>query len=122
MNATFRRSVTKIAAILAGGMRCAVWKRRQNAGGERVRERSFAPPDGRGRPSLRDFWWSHSFVPPWFLESRCWVLMVGGAENAICVLTLSWVGGCGARGRDRSSREVGGRNAHREWRSHSPNA
>ena len=30
-------------------------------------ERSFAPPDGRGRPSLRDFWWSstveRSFAP-----------------------------------------------------------
>src|SRR5690348_13383129 len=30
--------------------------------------RSFAPPDGRGRPSLRDFWWSstveRSFAPP----------------------------------------------------------
>ena len=63
MDATFRRSVMKIAAILAGGMRCAVWKRRQNAAGERVRERSFAPPDGRGRPSLRDFWLV-SFVHP----------------------------------------------------------
>ena len=89
MEATFRRSVMKIAAILGGRMRCAVWKRRQNAGGERVKERSFAPPDGQWRPSLRDFWWFHSFVPTWFLELRCWVLMVGEAENAICVLTLS---------------------------------
>src|SRR3954453_12079770 len=111
-----------------------VWKRRQNAGGERVRERSFAPPDGRGRPYVRDFWWSstleRSFAPPdgrgrpslrdfWSCALRA---PARWAENAICVLTLSWVGGCGARGRDRSSREAGGRNGHRGWRSHLLNA
>ena len=109
-------------------------------------ERSFAPPDGQWRPSLRDFWWFHHWsgaslrwtdegVRPyvvfgglirwsprsfWSCDFR--VLLVDGAENAICVLTFSWVGGFGARGRDRSSRAAGGRNAHREWRSHSPNA
>src|SRR5690349_8018895 len=83
MDATFRRSVMKIAAILAGGMRCAVWKRRQNAAGERVREQSFAPPDGRGRQS-RDFWWSLSL-------ERASLRWTDGGVRPYVILVVSFV-------------------------------
>jgi hypothetical protein len=79
--------------------------------------------EGSGLGSGASLRWTDEGVRPYVIFGVAILGAPGGwAENAICVLTLSWVGGCGARGRDRSSREAGGRNGHRGWRSHLPNA
>jgi hypothetical protein len=79
--------------------------------------------EGSGLGSGASLRWTDEGVRPYVFFGVAILGAPGGwAENAICVLTLSWVGGCGARGRDRSSREAGGRNGHRGWRSHLPNA
>jgi hypothetical protein len=129
------KGVTRIGAVISGREReTACWMRHFEEVSLRLPQfwmegcdvqcgKGGRMQEGSGLGSGASLRWTDEGVRPYVIFGVAILGAPGGwAENAICVLTLSWVGGCGARGRDRSSREAGGRNGHRGWRSHLPNA